>query len=291
MIIENIKTILKRFDFYYNNKIINMLRSFKLSTTKKNLESCAKDFSRMLSPCNWPQNSLRNKICLEIGSGFVLSHAVICYLLGAEKVIATDVKAIAHARCLKYAIKHSNYSRMMELLSPYVDIEEVEKRYKILKSLKKFNEQELKKINIEYVAPIDIAQRKLSQTVDFIYSFAVLEHVPVDRVNSLIDNLVHMLNANGTMIHMIHLEDHRDFSKPFEFYAEKHYPEDMQSKRGNRLRPSHYERILKQIDGIEYKVVTQLNKKNVKLPPRIYIDYTDENDLRARTLGLYITRI
>ena len=68
-------------------------------------------------------------------------------------------------------------------------------------------------------SPVDFATaEKLNTPVDFIYSNSVLEHVPVDDVPALLNNLVESLNQGGTMIHCIHLEDHKDINRyPFDY--------------------------------------------------------------------------
>ena len=50
---------------------------------------------------------LRNKICLELGCGWVLSHTLVLHLLGAKSVISTDVERLAYPTVLHKSIHKS----------------------------------------------------------------------------------------------------------------------------------------------------------------------------------------
>ncbi len=84
--------------------------------------------------------------------------------------------------------------------------------------------------------------------MDFIFSNAVLEHVPTSDVIPLLKNLEKDLTPNGVMIHCIHLEDHKDTeTAPFDFFSapEKTFGPEMQGIMGNRIRASEWMKIFK----------------------------------------------
>ncbi|MCP4178379.1 MAG: hypothetical protein GY756_11485 [bacterium] len=62
---------------YYRNK-----EAIRLASSSKRIDICSAQFAHLLHLSKQP--SLEGKVCLEIGSGWVLSHAIVCYLLGAK---------------------------------------------------------------------------------------------------------------------------------------------------------------------------------------------------------------
>ena len=60
--------------------------AIRLASSSKRIDICAAQFAHNFHLSKHP--SIEGKICLEIGAGWVLSHAVVCYLLGAKRVIA-----------------------------------------------------------------------------------------------------------------------------------------------------------------------------------------------------------
>ena len=65
------------------SNIFKRRTAIKLASSSKRIDICAAQFAHVLHLSK--QSSLEGKICLEIGAGWVLSHALICYLLGAKK--------------------------------------------------------------------------------------------------------------------------------------------------------------------------------------------------------------
>ncbi len=183
-------------------------RSRKKALTSKRLDICSAQIAHCLhqSRCG----SLSGKVCLEIGSGWVLSHAVVLHLLGAKKVIATDVAFHAHPQVLYNAIHTSVASVIRDVLSPFEDHALIRRRLDDLMRVRRFDFDVLKSKGIDYMAPFDFARDRLNQPVDFVLSNSVLEHVPCEDVSLLLRNLAADLNPGGTMIHCIHLEDHSD---------------------------------------------------------------------------------
>ena len=150
----------------------------------------------------------------------------------------------------------------------------------------------LQNFGIEYLSPVDFAEDKLTTPVDFIYSNAVLEHVPIDDVSALLNNLVGSLCEGGTMIHCIHLEDHKDIQgDPFAFLdiPGNQYTRKLQSNRGNRIRCSEWRRLFGNIDGVKTDFIYDYSRIDKPLPESIdrSISYSDEADLRTSHMGVY----
>lgn len=234
---------------------------------------------------------LRNKTTLEIGSGWVLSHSLVFWLLGAKKCIATDLEILAKPGSLKYAVNEAVASIVCDILAPFEDHEVLRDRMNILKNTD-FTFDSLKKLNIHYNAPVDLAKNRFPEKVDFVFSNSVLEHVPVTDIQPLLEHLSESLNTGGIMINRIHLEDHKDtYNHPFDFfiYPSDQYDRNFQTARGNRLRESEWIRVFDKVKALNTSILFHFKRMDKSLPVKIdpSVCYTDENDLRSCNLGTF----
>lgn len=273
-----------------NSDLFARRQAKTLAATSKRIDICSAQFARILHLSDHPP--LEGKVCLEVGSGWVLTHALVCYLLGAKKVIATDLVHRARPEVLKTAVSTAIDSIPRDILAPFSDHAKIRERFDRLRSIQNYSFGELAGLGIEYSAGIDLARVPLSETVDFIYSFSVLEHVPAADVSSLLENLVVSLAPGGTMLHCIHLEDHRDFDRNslgFLGIASESYTRELQTNWGNRIRMSDWERIFDNLAGTGTEIIYNYRRQDVPLPNAIdpSIPYEDEADLRTSHLGVY----
>ena len=239
---------------------------------------------------------LKGKNCLEIGSGWVLSHSLIFWVLGAKKVVATDIAPVARPYVLKRAINAAIDSYIRDILAPFEDHGELRKRVAKLNSIESFDEQTLKEMGIEYQAPVDLAKEKPRGDFDFIFSNSVMEHVPVDDALPLLKNLNDCLNKGGKMVHRIHLEDHSSIAKdPFKFLATplKDYPRAKQTELGNRIRTSEWKRIFGELEGSVSSSFFEYVRSEKPVPSTIdsSIVYTDEDDLKSSNVGMLTVKL
>ncbi len=268
----------------------NKMIAKRLACTSKRIDICATQFAHYLHLSNHPPIS--NKICLEIGSGWVLSHAIICYLLGARKVFATDIHHCGHPEVLNKAIHESIAYIPRDILSPFAEHSLIRKRFDNLLSIDHFNFEVLRKLGIEYIAPIDFVKDTLNVPIDFIYSISVLEHVFCDDIPLLLKNIVLHLKPGGTMLHVVHLEDHKDWdNSPFDFLSisSDEYSRSFQATRGNRIRSSHWQELFGALENTNSKIIYKWTRKDKELPAHIdqSINYKDKADLRVSHIGLY----
>lgn len=187
------------------SRFYNRRMSKELARSSKRLDLCAAQIAHVLHLSGAP--SVQGKVCLEIGSGWVLSHAVILHLLGAKRVIATDVSPLAQPASLSVAIHKAVPYIVRDILSPFCEHSEIRARLDNLLSINKFTFDVLNRLGIEYIAPIDLARERLNVPLDFIYSGSVLEYIPANDIPSLLENLTRDLRKGGMMIHCIHIED------------------------------------------------------------------------------------
>ncbi len=217
----------------------------QLASSSKRLDLCAAQVAHVLHLARAQSRSveLRDRVCVELGAGWVLTHSLVLHLLGAKRVIATDLEALADPSTLALAIRGSTLSVVRDVLSAFDDHDRIRARLAKLAAISSFSFDTLRSLGIEYVAPVDLAKRAVGEPFDFVYSNSVLEHVPTADIPRLLGHLAHDLRAGGAMIHSIHLEDHRDIANdPFAFFSEPaaRYGADEQSRRGNRVRASEW---------------------------------------------------
>ncbi len=273
-------------------RILDSRRAKRLAATTKRLDVCSAQIAHVFHLSGFAGESpLRGKTCVEIGSGWVLSHALVLYLLGAAKVIATDVQRVANPAALYQSIHSSAISIVRDILSPFEDHSLIRTRVNRLLTIKTFSYDVLKDLGIEYVAPVDLTKGPLNLKTDFVFSFSVLEHVPASDVLLLLENLTRDLSVEGKMIHCIHLEDHRDISNaPFDFLSEpgEKFSREVQCTRGNRLRCSQWSAILSQVKGMEFRFIYEWTRSDKKLPTIIdpSINYIDDEDLTVSHIGI-----
>lgn len=248
---------------FHSVKFWHRYRARKLAKASKRLDVCASQVAHSFHLTEHP--SLRNKDCLEIGTGWVLSHALILYLLGAKRVVAVDVEPLACPSALSQAIRSSVISLVRDVLSPFDDHCLVRERLEGLMDIKRFDFQILQELGIEYRAPINLVDLPVPGTFDFIFSNSVLEHVPRLDVAPLLNNLALSLRSGGTMIHHIHLEDHLDIQgAPFAFLAEpgNQYTRANQSSRGNRIRSSAWMAHFSELPDVTSEYIYQWSRIN-----------------------------
>lgn len=261
------------------------------------IDICASEIAIYLMKAGKGMNVLDGKICLEVGSGWLLTHALVLYLLGAKKVYATDVYPNLAPEIVPLAISNATSWSVVDSLCTFEDRDVLNARMNRLRSIRSFNRRVLSELGIEYVAPIDICRElPTKECIDFVFSKSVLEHVPCDDVHPLLQRLARSLSADGFMVHMIHLEDHRDIiNNPFDFLSlpGATYSRKMQTSRGNRIRKSSWDEIFTSIEELEYRPLFEWSCNSAKLPSVIdgSVKHKGEADLRVTHIGAYAQRV
>lgn len=281
-------------DMVRSSRPYRRIQTRRLAAKSKRLDICAAQFAHALHTSNHP--SIAGKVCVELGSGWILSHAVVCHLLGAERVIATDILPHAYPESLHVAINQSNISLIRDILSPFEEHSLIRSRLDNLLSIPHFGFDVLRDLGIEYRAPIDFAQERLNIPVDFIYSNSVLEHVPHDDVADLLRNCVRDLNPDGTMMHCIHLEDHNDIQgEPFKFLSisSEEYSRTLQSARGNRISRNLWRELFTALPGTRSEFFYEWVRTDKEVPTHIdqWIRYNDVADLQVSHIGVYTRKV
>lgn len=132
---------------------------------------------------------------LEIGPGDSLFTAVIAHALGASRTWLVDTARFA-------VTAMPGYAALFELLRQTGLALRFEPDPQTLPEL-------LQRCNAEYLTHgIPSLGRLPSNSVDFCFSNAVLEHIPKGEFISLATELLRVLNHNGVCVHRVDLRDH-----------------------------------------------------------------------------------
>jgi len=214
--------------FFYTK--LNLNKFFK-NKYRSNIKKTDDNFKQLNETINKFNFNFEDKICLEIGPGNSLIVAYNLLMNGAKKVILVD----------KYPRWNNSYT-----------INELQKK-EINYIKKKYNKPNLffikdDKLDKQYIKFIrgDITQISLTEQIDFVLSFSVLEHIK--NIEEVVSSLSSILSNNGLSYHFIDLRDHYNFNSPFLFYKHSNYIWDrFLTKEGvsytNRLRYDDYIRI------------------------------------------------
>ncbi|BAZ29338.1 hypothetical protein NIES4074_17810 [Cylindrospermum sp. NIES-4074] len=291
---ETIKSIIrasKTYQYIYNKNHAN-----KLASSGKKLDICANEIGFYMLYTGQEKYVLRNKVCLEVGSGWLLTHTLVFYLLGARRIYATDIEPLLQCQYISKAVSQSVNWSILDSLSNFEDRHLIKSRLDNLLSVKRFSIQTLRNFGIEYISPVDLSQKlPIEENLDFIFSKSVLEHVPVADIIPMLENLERELSEEGFMFHLIHLTDHRDLeNNPFNFlvYSPEDYSRELQTRWGNRIRRSQWQEIFSNLKTLDFKFVFEWSRQDKALPTEINpcIQYTDEEDLRTSHIGVYLKR-
>ena len=281
-------------DAIQHSRQFNKRVAERYARTSKRIDICSAQLAHYLHLSK--HAPLEGKVCLEVGSGWVLSHAVVCYLLGAARVIATDIFPFAQPQALRTAVRNSISYLPRDILSAFASHSLMRNRFDRLLSIRRFSFDALKELGIEYIAPFDFGKAALDVPVDFVYSISAFEHVPCGDIAMVMKNIVVNLNPGGTMIHCIHLEDHQDsLNHPFGFLsvAADDFSPSVQSQRGNRIRRSRWRELFGSLENTTSRYIYEWTREDRPIPARIdpSIVYKDEADLRVSHIGVYTEKM
>ena len=200
-------------------RLLNSLKARQYAVSTKRLDLCVAGLAQAFYSSG--VTTVEGKDCLEIGSGWVLTHSLGLHILGAESVTSVDIERIANFRALRTAVRKAQPGPIVDYLTPFSSHSAVRERLETVRSIRRFNRDRLNQLGLKYLAPLDLAHGALpSASYDFVYSTSVLEHVPVDDVTAVLETLASSLRSGGKMVHVIHLEDHRDFDhNPWAFLS------------------------------------------------------------------------
>jgi SAM-dependent methyltransferase len=153
-----------------------------------------------------PPVSISGSRIVEIGTGWDGVHPIVLSVLGAESVITFD-----HVRHLRFdlarrvvaALRADEVLARLSILAP-----DASERLRILAEADTL-EDLLQRAAITYVAPSDATRSGLpSASVDIVYTYDVLEHLPETVIVDLLLEAKRILKPGGAMASVIDPGDH-----------------------------------------------------------------------------------
>jgi hypothetical protein len=269
------------------------LRARDLAQGRKRLDILTEAITERLDAAEF--RSFRGAPCLEYGSGHLLSEALIYHLAGASRVVAADHFRLLQEGEVRRALDGVDAEVLIRELARWDDAAAVRRRFEALTRRADWSLPALNDIGLSYVAPYDAVAGPLpGESFDLISSLSVLEHVPPAAAPAILGNLLAMLRPAGTMVHNIHLEDHRDIEgNAFAFLAAgTDWSDTDHDSRGNRLRASDWVRIVESIPGAVVARVVPTIKPGTRLPDVLDPAFGayDPIDLRTSRIIIVVKR-
>ena len=195
---------------------------------------------------------------LELGPGDSISTAIIGYAFGASKIFLVDIADYASSSIDIYRV-------LINELKKHNTVKNVSS----LQKVKTFNEI-LETTNTNYyVSGLHSLQEIRSQSIDFIFSNAVLEHIHLHDFRNILYELYRVSSEESIISHTIDLKDHLNNNLNSLRFSKKIWESKLFKKNlsyTNRLR---FKEICKYIREAGFKI--------------IYIDVKEWNELPIKT--------
>lgn len=137
----------------------------------------------------WGQTSADRSTFLEVGAGRDLAVPLSLRLLGAGKVITTDIKALARLDLVNHAMRY--ISQRLGMPS------------------REFGSwADLRDFGIDYRAPVDLREANGLPPIDAFISNEVFEHIPPEALEAILVSVHRVMREGGVSIHSIDYSDH-----------------------------------------------------------------------------------
>jgi SAM-dependent methyltransferase len=208
---------------------------------------------------------LKGSSVLEIGTGWDAINTLLLYLMGARTIYTYD--HISHVRYKLLQNVINQIENQIEQIQSITSIPKSELMDRLAKVKDGANiESIFGRANIVYRAPGDATKTGLpNNSIDLVYSNAVLEHVPESMIHDLTVETKRILRPNGVAYHVIGLHDHyAGFDKKVSKVNFLRHPEWIwrifvknKISYHNRLREKQFIRIMESHGG---KIETIRNK-------------------------------
>jgi len=246
-------------------KINYLLQNLKNSHSPEKMANRINDLSKSLKKLG-EHVELEGSTVVEIGTGWEAIGTILLYLMGVK--ICHTYDHVPHLRFELVQMLINEIENHIDEISQFISVPKpiLDERLSKIKTSENLNDF-FEKANIIYHAPGDAAETGLeSNSVDVVYSNAVLEHVPKEVVNNIIIESKRILKNTGVAYHLIGLHDHYvSFDKKISKVNFLQYPEWLWAffvynkiSYHNRLREKQFLTIFKshgaKINWIESKI-------------------------------------
>ncbi|MFC1736545.1 hypothetical protein ACFL1X_10520 [Candidatus Hydrogenedentota bacterium] len=152
------------------------------------------------------------KVFLEVGTGRAPNVPVAYWLMGARRTITMDMNPYLKIELIRDSLDYisDNYEEILELFGALLN----KKRFDGLLHFYEMNpdfliDSFLELCQIEYIAPGNAAKTGLREnSIDFHTSFTVLEHIPPEVLEGILEEGNRIINDDGLFVHRIDYSDH-----------------------------------------------------------------------------------
>ncbi len=274
---QNLRTFLKRGAGHGSSKF-NKVIAKRDALGKCRMDRTANMFCEGLLASGI--SGIESKRCLEIGTGYVGSTAVVMWLLGAETVTSIDLNPLFVLDALKESILFVKKDDLANVLRKHVGSEQSLARRVDDLYLWANHKGDTLPYFFSYLSPFDILTDKLNSEFDFIYSVSTLEHIPRRLVAQVLEKMASQLAKNGVELHSIDLADHFDIKgNPLGFLGlgNEQYSDDSEAdSRGNRIRASEWLNLFRRT-GLGADIVQSSSAPPNLLPKQLLSPYKEMN--------------
>jgi hypothetical protein len=172
--------------------------------------------SRLVAGCQIAQyinqqgQSVHSKTFLEIGTGHQVGLPIALWLLGASRIVTTDLNPYLKAELVFEDIAYmKEHQQETEKLFEKAESPVFAERFRQLIRGKHSLQDLFALTNIQYLAPVDATCLDLEpQSVDYHVSFATLEHIPPRSIEHMLHEGKRLLRQNGLFVHLVDFSDH-----------------------------------------------------------------------------------
>ena len=225
-------------------------------------------------------SSLEDMNCLEIGTGYVGTNAIIMWLLGAKLVVTIDINKILAPLALKSAVVSVESALLFSKLKGNVKSEEELKvRVDSLYAWAKTDSVDHSEFFI-YLSPFDLLINKFPQKFNFLTSVSTLEHIPKSITDQFLKKMAEALENSGVGLHFVDLTDHLDHhGDPLGFLSKDvdNYSDDSDAdSRGNRIRASEWVKMFSE-SGMVADIVMSTSASHRLLPENLSRPFDEMN--------------
>lgn len=212
----------------------------------------------------YPEGISEGLTCLELGPGDSIAAAIIANAFGVNQIYLVDTGNFAK-RDMEIYISIVKWLREQGLST--IDIEKIESFDELLESC-----------NTKYLTNgYRSLQTIQSQSIDFVWSHSVLEHIRKHEFNHTFTELRRVIKPDGHMSHNVDLMDHLGGALNNLRFSKRFWENDFVASSGfytNRIRYSEMATIMEdagfQIDESDYSTWSELptNRLDMAMPFR-----------------------
>ena len=153
---------------------------------------------------------VRDKVILEIGTGWRINTPIALWLLGAKKVITVDANPYIKIELIKNDLDYirSNPGKARDILKGRARPDRFEMLVAAAGKDHSLNDLFML-LDVEYKAPMDASRTNLADgSIDFMTSYNVFEHIPPPVIESILREGNRLMRDGGLFVHRIDFSDH-----------------------------------------------------------------------------------